>query len=300
LARVRQENIIELADVIPTATPIYDMLKENFEEHIKENFKKFVRFNEFSNNEAAYQLKRYTTRYEGLNRVMFIVSEWAERNQLYAGKLQSHHICLILILYGTGLIAGSMNRGKPLLDKVDDDDDGGDVMDDDHQVELFLGFFEYLASRAFRKLPSLSFDDLGYTSVFLRGEWLPLREAAVKTYYNMVFNHRFDELKNDPYDDATYGAIVRECEPFVIELPDFADTDRAERRIVEKTGVEEVALRRIASRQTGRVTVSARGTVQSLRNLRELVTVKPLIKSAARDREISDQLCCLTYENIMK
>lgn len=49
---------------------------------------------------------------------MYIVSEWAERNQLFEGRLQSHHICLILILYGIGLIPGSMNRDKPLMDKV--------------------------------------------------------------------------------------------------------------------------------------------------------------------------------------
>ncbi|VDO44614.1 unnamed protein product, partial [Heligmosomoides polygyrus] len=93
-----------------------------------------------------------------------------------------------------------MNRDKPLMDKVDDEDDSVDIMDDDHQVQLFLGFFEYLASRAFRKLPYLRFDYLGYAAVFLRGEWLPLNQAAVKTYYNLVFNHRFDEMKENPYD----------------------------------------------------------------------------------------------------
>ncbi|VDO19357.1 unnamed protein product, partial [Heligmosomoides polygyrus] len=247
LARVRQENVMKELDVIPTTTPIYEMLKKIFDVHT-ENNPKFARFSKFSSNEAAYQLKKYTTHYEGLSRVMYIVSEWAERNQLFEGRLQSHHICLILILYGIGLIPGSMNRDKPLMDKVDDEDDGVDVMDDDHQVQLFLGFFEYLASRAFRKLPYLRFDYLGYAAVFLRGEWLPLNQAAVKTYYNLVFNHRFDEMKENPYDDATYGAIVRECEPFVIELPENVDTDKderriiekAERRIIEKAGVEEV------------------------------------------------------------
>ncbi|VDP21382.1 unnamed protein product [Heligmosomoides polygyrus] len=94
-----------------------------------------------------------------------------------------------------------------------------------------------------RKLAYLSFDDLGYASVFLRGEGLPLHEGVVKTYYNTAFSHRFDELKGNLYGDAACGLSFESASQNV-------GTDKSERRIVEKAGFEEVALRRIASRQT--------------------------------------------------
>ncbi|VDL77547.1 unnamed protein product [Nippostrongylus brasiliensis] len=257
LAAVRQDNVINEKDVIPAAAPLYDILKERIDSYVKEAMAKFINFCNFEHNEAAYQLKMYTRHYPGIVRVMFIVSEWAERNQLLTGRLQSHHICLVLILYATGLIPGSLNRNKPFIDKVDNFVvEDPECMHEDQQVELFLGFFEYLASRDFQKLPHLSFDVLGYSSVFLRGEWLPLHDvselrlnyvpslceifgkvvvklmvrgqvrmwqghprpladgptpqAAVKTYYNMVFNLRFDELNDTYHEDVQAAAVVRE------------------------------------------------------------------------------------------
>ncbi|VDL81129.1 unnamed protein product [Nippostrongylus brasiliensis] len=180
---------------------------------------------------------------------MFIVSEWAERNQLLTGRLQSHHICLVLVLYATGLIPGSLNRNKPFIDEVESFHvEEPEVMHEDQQVELLVGFFEYLASRAFQQLSHLSFERLGYCSVFLRGEWLPVHNAAVKTYYDMVFNLRFIELENNNGDGAV---SLRECEPFVIELPGNVNLDEVKRKIIEKTGVEELSLREIGSHRTG-------------------------------------------------
>ncbi|KAK6030658.1 hypothetical protein OSTOST_03198, partial [Ostertagia ostertagi] len=304
LAVVRQENVLQQRDCITVSTPLYEMLKQRVAEYLEENNAKFFSFMEFHDNEAVYQLKIYTKRYPGLGRVMFIISEWADRNGLFTGRLQSHHICLILILYATGRIVGSsINHRKPFFESLEGLNTFGnqeaEEMEEEQQIELFVAFFEYLASREFRKLPHLSFEELHYASVFLRGEWIPLHEAAVKTYYNMVFNLRFDEMSDDP-QIIPRSLTVRECEPFVIELPEDINDKRVQQRIMEKTGVDEVALRRLNCKQEGRVAVSARGTVQSLRALRELVTVKPLIKTAARGKEISEQLCRLTYENIMR
>ncbi|RCN41783.1 RNA dependent RNA polymerase [Ancylostoma caninum] len=303
LALVKQEHIINEEDHIPAATPLYDMLKKRIEQYCSDNKAKFYKFANEPNEEASFPLLMYANHYKGLCRVMFIVSEWAERNDLLKGRLQSHHICLILILFATGQITGGLNRSKPFLDKLEGSEvqcDEPEEINDDNQVELIVAFFEYLASRAFRKLPHISFAELGYASVFLRGEWIPMHETAVKTYYNMVFNLQFDEISVEEWQESSKSVTIRECEPFVIELPENADILEIRDQIKKKTGVEEVALRRLPCRQEGRVAVSARGTVQSLRMLRELVTVKPLLKTAARGKEISAQLCRLIYENIMK
>ncbi|KAK5981500.1 hypothetical protein GCK32_011297 [Trichostrongylus colubriformis] len=88
----------------------------------------------------------------------------------------------------------------------------------------------------------------------------------------MVFNLRFDEIGEDS-EQSSRSLTIRECEPFVIELPENINDREVERRIIEKTGVEEVALRRLNCRQEGRVAVSARGTLRSLRMLRELSSI---------------------------
>ncbi|VDL66067.1 unnamed protein product [Nippostrongylus brasiliensis] len=167
LAAVKQDNIINETDIIPAAVPLYDILKQRIDSYVKEMMAKFINFCYFENSEAAYQLKMYCRHYLGIVRVMFIVSEWAERNQLLTGCLQSHHICLVLILYATGLIPGSLNRNKPFIDEVESFHvEEPEVMHEDQQVELLVGFF--------------------------------------------------DELENNNGDGAV---SLRECEPFVIELP---------------------------------------------------------------------------------
>ena len=80
-------------------------------------------------------------------------------------------------------------------------------------------FLEFLASRKFRKMPNLSFRPLNFSSIFMRGEWQIFHEAALKTYYNVLFNLRFEELPVTTDPSMTVRSIIRENEPFVIELP---------------------------------------------------------------------------------
>ncbi|VDM54298.1 unnamed protein product [Angiostrongylus costaricensis] len=256
LAVVRQENALKEIDSIQFTTPLYGifMVLCGHSQYIPSNLSSFS---------------------AGLDCVMFIVSEWAEQNGLFSVRLKCHHLCLIIILYATGRIAGNSAVLECPLEKINDE----------RQIELLVTFFEYLASRAFRKLRHISFSDLGYASVFLRGEWLPLHEAAVRTYYNMVFNLQFDELNENRPSDPLRSLIIRECEPFVIELP-------GTNRILQKTGVKEISLRRLTTRSLG--------TLQSLRKLRNLLTIEPSTKDAICGKNISAQFSRLTYENIMR
>ncbi|VDM70048.1 unnamed protein product, partial [Strongylus vulgaris] len=179
LAVVKQERVINEEDHIPAATPLYDMLKQRIEEYCKENKARFFNFVNYPNHEVLMPIRMYTEHYNGLARLMFVVSEWAERNKLLTGGLENHHICLILILFAIGRIPGCLNRPRPFLDKLEDYDvrsDDLEEIDEDTQVEILVAFFEYLASRAFRKLTHISFDELEYASVFLRGEWIPMHE----------------------------------------------------------------------------------------------------------------------------
>ncbi|KHJ75883.1 hypothetical protein OESDEN_24499, partial [Oesophagostomum dentatum] len=254
LALVKQERIINEENHIPAATPLYEMLKNRINNFCEKNLASFYSFADNLSGEAKQPIVMYMNHYTGLRRMMFIVCEWAARNRLLLGRLQSHHVCLILILYATGQLQGSLNRQKPFLEEIEGSDvncENPEDIDDDSQMEIIVAFFEYLASRAFRKLPHISFDTLGYACVFLRGEWIPMHETAVKTYYNMVFNLKFDELDDNVYLDPSRSLAIRESEPFVIELPERADILEVTDRIKEKTGVDEVSLRRLPCRQEG-------------------------------------------------
>ncbi|KAL6732521.1 hypothetical protein Aduo_003273 [Ancylostoma duodenale] len=253
--------------------------------------------------EANSHLLMYMREYPGLERVMFLVCSWAKQNRLLRGCLQEEHICIILVLFATGTISGSVNVSEPILDVLH----GSDVHDDDlikptkeQYVHMIVAFYEYLASRPFRILPHLSFESMGCASTFLRGQWVPIHEAAVKTYYNLVFHMQFGELTDVEHADPSRSVSSRECEPFVIELPDHVDDDLVRRQIMKKTNVTDLSLRRIPGpRNNWRVAVSARGTIHSLRLLRDLVTVRPPNMAAAGGREVSALLPLLVYKRIM-
>lgn len=80
-------------------------------------------------------------------------------------------------------------------------------------------FFQLMGSRKFRTMRSISFRPLGFSSVFMSGEWMVFHEPALKTYYNIMFNLRFEELPISTDPTTTHETRLRECEPFVIELP---------------------------------------------------------------------------------
>ncbi|EYB93677.1 hypothetical protein Y032_0180g822 [Ancylostoma ceylanicum] len=253
--------------------------------------------------EVNSHLLMYMKHYPGLERVMFLVCWWAKQNRLLGGCLQEEHVCIILILFATGTIAGSVNVMEPILDVLHD----SDVCDEDlikptkeQYVHMIVAFYEYLASRPFRILPHLSFESMGCASTFLRGQWVPIHEAAVKTYYNLVFHMQFGELTDVEHADPSRSVSCRECEPFVIELPDDVDDELVRRQIMKKTNLTDLSLRRIPGpRNHWRVAVSARGTIHSLRLLRDLVTVKPPFMGAAGGREASALLPLLVYKRIM-
>lgn len=104
-------------------------------------------------------------------------------------------------------------------------------------------FLEFLASRKFRKMANLSFCALDFSSIFMRGEWQIFHLAALKTYYNVLFNLRFEELPVSTDPTTTVRSIIRENEPFVIELPANCDRSLVHRKLVEHTGVKEIFMR---------------------------------------------------------
>lgn len=167
---------------------------------------------------------------------------------------------------------------------------------------ILTRFLQYLASRDFSTVKMLNFmePELGYYSFCLRGEWLSLHrvcflllhhlssllakirfQTAVKAFHYLVMTGRFDSLGLS-LDEARGSWDIVETNPFMIELPTVEEMgcrrysfEEIERVIKEKTGVRDIFLRRQERHHGTRVSVSARGTLESLHRLRALVTVVP-------------------------
>uniref|UniRef100_A0A914VWA5 RNA-directed RNA polymerase n=1 Tax=Plectus sambesii TaxID=2011161 RepID=A0A914VWA5_9BILA len=237
-------------------------------------------------------LLRYHRKYSGLDKLFFVLSTWGDREHLFKANIKSVHLCLLLVQFGLGWLKrpGKSDRDRFLHEQVDEI-----LPEDAHEKRIFLEknigglgriltrFLQYLASRCFSTTKMLNFmePNLGYYSFCLRGEWLSLHRTAVKAFHHLVMTGRFDSLGLS--SDRTTGSWdIVETRPFMIELPHEREMcqrrysfDQIQDVIKEKTGVHDIFLRRQERNNGTRVSVSARGTLESLHRLRELLTVVP-------------------------
>ncbi|VDK49843.1 unnamed protein product [Cylicostephanus goldi] len=219
LAVVKQHNIISDENYDPPTSPVLDILGSRLDSFYLENLEKIeTLMGELS--ETKTQLYRYLRYYPGLERIFYVVVSWARRNQLLNECIRAEHMCMMLTLFATGRILGSTSIMPPVLDTLS----AATVEEDDivkptteQYINMLVLFYEYMASRYFKKLTQLSFAELGCSSVFLRGQWVPIHEAAVDTYYNLVLNLDLEGLLGQ--DVLSTNGSCRECEPFTIELP---------------------------------------------------------------------------------
>uniref|UniRef100_A0A1I7WEF9 DUF7752 domain-containing protein n=1 Tax=Heterorhabditis bacteriophora TaxID=37862 RepID=A0A1I7WEF9_HETBA len=195
-------------------TCLLQMLDAHNTQYCEANRQKFLAFAEFREGEAIYSLKKYTRMYKGgnlfttgyanerfwesLDRVLFIVSEWADKSDLFCRRLQSHHLSLLVILFAINYFSSLNGNAKRFIDEIDDDVTLPSIEDKTMVLlfpsQLIVSFFEFLASRSFRKLDHLSFNHLGYNSVFLRGEWIPIHTVFTSFFYKIVEQFIIREL----------------------------------------------------------------------------------------------------------
>uniref|UniRef100_A0A1I7WED0 Tick transposon n=1 Tax=Heterorhabditis bacteriophora TaxID=37862 RepID=A0A1I7WED0_HETBA len=53
-----------------------------------------------------------------LDRVLFIVSEWADKSDLFCRRLQSHHLSLLVILFAINYFSSLNGNAKRFIDEV--------------------------------------------------------------------------------------------------------------------------------------------------------------------------------------
>ncbi|VDM39156.1 unnamed protein product [Toxocara canis] len=253
---------------------------------------------------SAHAIRRYCRRYKGLDKLMFVACKWAEQQELFEGRLNAQHLCLLFIQFGLGyLSAEDVSRPFSFLEKTDDlvDEHSPNVIDLNDRLgglgKCFIKFLQFLSSRSFETIKMINFmrPNLGYHSVLMRGQWLDLHKAAVKSFYRIVLTGRFEELSYACDSSARRSHI----EPFVVELPEDrrGEDEQIRRKMQIHSGVKYLQLRRIANFRN-RVVVSAVGTMESLHRLRNILAVKPSLNSYANNKSRSEMISRLVYERI--
>ncbi|CAJ0580768.1 unnamed protein product, partial [Mesorhabditis spiculigera] len=223
----------------------------------------------------------------GLLQLLFIVSQWAEISKVCEGHFREMHVLLLFLQYSVGSLPGAQNDGNVQIQKIDLAAVSQIGVDDTVSLrgpgQLLVGFMQYVGSSAFLHLERLEFSDMQYESILEELEWKPLHAAARLSFLSMVFSSRFEDLPLENAEEAL-PEVVREGPPFTIELPMSIREVNIEGSLRELCGLEDIRLRRKASKQKGepatKIRVSAMGTQRALRKLRLLLLVDPFDYSA--------------------
>lgn len=214
-------------------------------------------------------------------------------------RLQWFHLQLLFIKFAThetGSINEMLNTGITRFEDLMAP--GGDLIEkkiltDGELDRLTFAFFGYLSSRRFRRLRELKFTPL-IPCCFVRGEWVPYHKAAIKTYYNILMNLKFDEFSPEWYSKSLRSehGNIREGDPFLIELPKGVDEQEIYEHLKRKTKCIEVTGRKTTGganyngEELGngavtdemlfadRLTISSRGTTEALQDLRDFAAIK--------------------------
>ncbi|CAI2309643.1 unnamed protein product [Caenorhabditis sp. 36 PRJEB53466] len=323
IAHVKKQYTLDSdTPLIGGENPMYTML----EKHRKQFLADFPITYKFllSRLEAGEMVERaksilnmYFEKNPGLKSVVFILLEWAGVSDLFRHTpLRKHHFALIFILFAT---QKHVYNGVKVtfFDKIDEEkyakekEEGtfkpNDELSENKKSDMMIKFLEFLSSRKFRKMPNLSFCRLGFESIFMRGEWHIFHVAALKTYYTILFNLRFDELRVSTDPEKTARTIIREIEPFVIELPQHCSPEKVRESLLEHSGCLEIEMRCLVRKRkeheeqhpTERYLVSCRGTLESTYRLTKLVSIMIPTKSHFEGKDVSKQIGFLVHKKIM-
>lgn len=305
--------------------------------------KKFTQNNNPNNKQLNQEIQAiglilaYIKKNIQLQRCLFIVDSWARskgllRDEPDIGKclqekekedtlrtlssgLKWYHLSLMVIMVATNklgtLIDENQNRlGPKIFDYIDpaDDDKKESKLSDSELDRLTLSFFRYLSTRDFRRLRCLNFGPIGLKSIFIRGEWLAYHTAATQTYYNILLNLRFDELPISTEHASEKRGIIREGDPFYVQLPCGVNPENILNSFRRNSKCVEIQGRVVNERKANKpasLLVSSRGTIEAINELRDFAFVKlprfqwQMDVDIDNPTEYSKELMNLFYHKVM-
>uniref|UniRef100_A0AAF5PSN0 RNA-directed RNA polymerase n=3 Tax=Wuchereria bancrofti TaxID=6293 RepID=A0AAF5PSN0_WUCBA len=318
LCQIKQEvRMIRGKSIVQSLDPLGESASEFIKNYCEANAEdmKWTLAYVMKTKQVARILEPYCSRYKGLEDLFYILIKWATLHELLKEPLKAVHICLLLIQFGLGCYADDKNimqvqfleETKEVVDK------NSHLVCNLHSLVGGIGvcllkFFKFLSSRTIQTLKMLNFRNVGYRSLLIRGQWIKLNEAALKTFFSISLTGRLDHvtltgygnMNDKSFNRKIFGTI--EIEPFMIELPVESPIHLAKFRekIHKHCGVKYLQMRRIAHRKKDRVIVSAVGTLESLHRLRDLLSIRPSVNSYANYKENNDIISRLIVERLEK
>lgn len=254
--------------------------------------------------QARQLILMYSSKNMGLQKVLFIVDSWARAKGLIGdgldtqGSIKWYHLSLLVIMIATNKLGTLIDEnqhklGARVFAYIDpaNDTKSESKLSDPELDRLTLSFFRYLSTREFRRLRCLNFGPIGLKSVFTRGEWLAFHTAATQTYYNLLLNLRFDELPISTESVSDKRGIIREGDPFVVEVPagvivkKILDCFRKNSKCVD---IQGRLLNPNRTNDEGLLLVSNRGTIEAINELRDFAFVKLPRYQWQMDVEVTD------------
>ncbi|KAK0409130.1 hypothetical protein QR680_004357 [Steinernema hermaphroditum] len=264
-------------------------------------------------------LEHMCYRYVGLNSILFFLCVWAEENDVFhsategdvyeqdaenedfpsASPLRFDSFCLLVVLFGMRKFHCPYVDYRNLWFDNDLSECSRVDLKDLHARfggvgSLILAFLQFLSSREFASLKAVDFGQLGYRSCVDVEDLKLLHTTASKTYNEMIFSNSCDPLPQTSRQQTSIKERQYEMDPFTIELPrpregEFfteAETERFQKKIIKETRVSHLRLRQLKETQrnrTGkcvRIMISAIGSLESLDNLKNLLTGEVPSRSA--------------------
>ncbi|KAK0424928.1 hypothetical protein QR680_008930 [Steinernema hermaphroditum] len=313
LAEVKKENYyrnLQGGVDLRMGTPLLMRLDKYVQDYAKifqDDYKLFLE--DLAEDET---LLRYCTVYQGLSETFFLLDKFGHEQKIFGDLLCPEYLFYLLILF-------AVSGNRPFFEKIPLEVDVHSMGQCDlHQRigglgRLLMDFFEYLSTRAFREKQMVPFEELGVEKALQRELLPPLVRAASHTFYRITFSGMFFALPQlrieEPSTEKTMfneGVRLYELDPFVIEVP--PDTKNPEvmeamrENMQKKTGLHHLVLRVTrVDRLTRnvRVLISGVGTLEARDNLRELVSIKPNMRTGCSIVSKAALMADMVYSKIM-
>ncbi|KAI6218239.1 RNA-directed RNA polymerase [Aphelenchoides fujianensis] len=260
-------------------------------------------------------VRRLCRRHAGLPELLFFAARWTERQGEW-GAEAAYKTVLLFVLFG--LKALPETTEAPFLEDEKLEEDKRQASVDLQQQtggcgQKFLLFLEFLAGRAFSRLPAVSFERLGGEPTALdAADVQRLHKAALVSYFQVCLVGNLGVLPGPSAHQPAVGSALSavDGESFICEVPErereFVLSAAVREALVRRTGCRDVFLRALpfrARHAVVQVMVTLSGSVPAANALRAVLTPRLDFEQLGRDfteRELAAHLSLQVLNNIRR
>ncbi|KAK0422300.1 hypothetical protein QR680_007494 [Steinernema hermaphroditum] len=311
LAEIKRENHFNKADrQLGMGMPLHSRLHKYVIEFVSDRSQS-REFQQYRDEVFRYQpfVAVYANAFQGLYELCFLLKKWGDEHDLFNCEFTPECLNALLLLHGIDEFPKRRNDAKTeWLEKVTNP--GVRVIPKNLLSRIgglgviLLDFLKFLGSRDFKQFNCISLSPLNSSEFLLGDVCKAVSRAAYHTYYHITFSGMFESLPHLDADDIREstddlkadGRRLYEIEPFAIELPFGKEREHQAiiKNVRKMTGVHHLTMRKMKDdhrTRTVKMIVSGVGTLDSLEKLREVMAVKPNMRTGGN--------CIIAKANLM-